>query len=67
MGTQCNGMHAQHGQCLKECDPPQCKYYGSVKLNDPVHSLSPVEECLNIALRRFLHNHGNIAIEGDPK
>ena len=25
------------------------------------------EEYMNIALHRFLHNHGNIATEGSPK
>ena len=26
-----------------------------------------MSECVNIAIRRFLHNHGNIATEGNPK
>ena len=26
-----------------------------------------IYEYMNIALRRFLHNHGNIATEGSPK
>ena len=34
VGAQCNGMHAQHGQRQQEWGPPQCEYYGSVKLND---------------------------------
>ena len=35
MGAQCNDTHAQHGQRPHEWGPPQCKYYGSVKHNDP--------------------------------
>ena len=28
-------MHAQHGKRPQEWGPPQCKYYVSVKHNDP--------------------------------
>ena len=33
VGAQCDGTHAQHGQSPEKWDPPQCKYYGSVKDN----------------------------------
>ena len=35
VGTQCNGTHAQHDQRPQELGPPQCKYYGSMKINEP--------------------------------
>ena len=35
VGAQCIGTHVQHGQRPQEWGPPQCKYYGSVKHNDP--------------------------------
>ena len=34
-GAQCKGPHAQHGKRPHKCDPPQCKYYGSVNHKDP--------------------------------
>ena len=35
-----------------------------VMMNSITHQMN---EWMNIALRRFLHNHGNIATEGSPK
>ena len=35
VGAQCNGTHAQHGQRPQEWGAPQCKYYGSVKHDNP--------------------------------
>ena len=35
MGAQCNDPHVPHGQRPQEWGPPQCKYYGSVKHDDP--------------------------------
>ena len=45
MGAQCKGTHAQHGQRPHDWGPSQCKYYGSVKQNDPA-ALNTVAVCL---------------------
>ena len=35
VGAQSNHTHARHDQRPQEWGPPRCKYYGSVKHNDP--------------------------------
>ena len=39
MGGHCNSLLLQYDQCLQKWGPPQCKYYGSVKHNDPAASI----------------------------
>ena len=36
-------------------------------IHTPLHYPSTCSEWVNIGLRRFLHNHGNIATEGSPR
>ena len=35
LSKMCSHPHAHYGQRLQELGLPQCKYYGSVKQNDP--------------------------------
>ena len=38
VGAQCNDAHAQHGKRSQEWSSSQCKYYGSMKHNEPAAS-----------------------------
>ena len=38
VGSQCNDTYAQYDQRPQELCYPQCKYYGSMKRNDPAAS-----------------------------